>query len=50
MKRFLCPKSLLPVLLLQFYDQPQYVCATTCLCAKNLRVCTAVSEILVGTS
>ena len=46
MERYLRPKSLLSVLLLQFYDQQQYVCATTCLCAPNLCVC-AVSEICV---
>ena len=36
---FFCPKSLLFVLLLQFYDQQPYVCATTCMCS--------VSEICV---
>ena len=45
-ERYLRPKSLLSVLLLQFYDQQQYVCETTCLCAANLRVC-AVSETFV---
>ena len=30
-ERYLRPKSLLSVLLLQFYDQQQYVCATICL-------------------
>ena len=44
LEQYLCPKSLLSALLLSFYYQQPFVCATICLCAANLCVC-AVSEI-----